>query len=277
MNQLIRAQIPITREVAKVMGVAESQVAKLTEQGKVGFDTINKALQNLTNEGGQFFNMTLDSSKTLEGRWSTLTGVIADMGDALASIFTKDIKSGLELMIKVAEAYGGTFRGIALDDKITEQGIYGRGPWGNFAGDSAYARLMNQKMSAARPNEFGVKGKPLTALQEKALARAAQIEIKKLQEAFAADKAKRLAGSPAKLTAGDEASAKNTLDKFFQGGQFMFNPSSIPEISIQEQQLSMLSQIEMHMRNAFPGGSDDVIKSSAKQTFNAIKNGVGVN
>lgn len=71
--------IPIVKELAKQFGVTDSKVMKLVEDGKVGFKEVEKAMQSMTAEGGQFNNMMANQSKTLLGQTSNL----ADAWDQL--------------------------------------------------------------------------------------------------------------------------------------------------------------------------------------------------
>jgi tape measure domain-containing protein len=64
--------IPIIGMLAKQFGVAETEVQKLVETGKVGFPQIEAAFRSMTSEGGQFFNMMSEQSKTVGGRLSNL-------------------------------------------------------------------------------------------------------------------------------------------------------------------------------------------------------------
>lgn len=71
-NQMTGRGIPIIQQLAKQFGVADGQVKKLVEQGKVGFPQIETAFQALTAEGGQFGGMMAQQSQSLSGLWSTL-------------------------------------------------------------------------------------------------------------------------------------------------------------------------------------------------------------
>lgn len=64
--------IPIVKELAKQFGVADSEVMTLVTDGKVGFKEIEKAFQSMTAEGGMFFNMMAEQTKTTGGRLSAL-------------------------------------------------------------------------------------------------------------------------------------------------------------------------------------------------------------
>jgi len=64
--------IPIIRELAKQFGVTEDKVQGLVEAGKVGFPQIERAFSDMTRQGGQFFGMMSEQSKTVGGQLSNL-------------------------------------------------------------------------------------------------------------------------------------------------------------------------------------------------------------
>jgi tape measure domain-containing protein len=64
--------IPIVKELAKQFNVTDGEVMKLVEDGKVGFKEVEKAFQSMTAEGGMFFNMMAEQSKTTGGQISML-------------------------------------------------------------------------------------------------------------------------------------------------------------------------------------------------------------
>lgn len=78
-NQFVGRGIPLGRELASVLGVAESKVREMVEAGKVGFPEVQQALQNLTNEGGMFYNLMEEQSMTITGRISNIQDSISMM------------------------------------------------------------------------------------------------------------------------------------------------------------------------------------------------------
>lgn len=78
-NQFVGRGIPLGRELASVLGVTESKVREMVEAGKVGFPEVQQALQNLTNEGGMFYNLMEEQSKTITGRISNIEDSISMM------------------------------------------------------------------------------------------------------------------------------------------------------------------------------------------------------
>jgi tape measure domain-containing protein len=71
-NQFTGRGIPIVAELAKQFGVADSEIMKMVEDGKVGFKEVEKAFQSMTSEGGMFFNMMEEQTKTVGGKISAL-------------------------------------------------------------------------------------------------------------------------------------------------------------------------------------------------------------
>ena len=88
--------VPIMGQLAKQFGVAESEIIKLTSQGKIGFSEVEKAFVSMTSKGGIFDNLMIKSSTTLTGTWSnfvdSLIKILAPMGDLITETFKlKDI------------------------------------------------------------------------------------------------------------------------------------------------------------------------------------------
>lgn len=75
-NQLTGRGIPVIQQFAKQFGVAEGDVRKLVEQGKIGFPQLQQALVSLTSDGGQFAGMMAAQSQTMAGLYSTLEDTV---------------------------------------------------------------------------------------------------------------------------------------------------------------------------------------------------------
>ena len=86
LNQFTGRGIPMIKELAKEFGVAETEIKSMVEAGKVGFPEVQKVIQNLTNEGGMFFNLMQEQSKTI-------TGQISNIGDSFSMMFNEIGKS----------------------------------------------------------------------------------------------------------------------------------------------------------------------------------------
>ncbi len=78
-RQFAQRGIPIYGELAKVLNVSKEEVNSLVEAGKVGFPEVEKVIKNLTSEGGMFFDLMKEQSKTLTGQISNLKDAWANM------------------------------------------------------------------------------------------------------------------------------------------------------------------------------------------------------
>lgn len=94
LNQFSGRGIPMIKELAKEFGVAESEIKGMVEAGMIGFPEVQKVIQNLTNEGGMFFNLMQEQSKTI-------TGQISNIGDSF-SMMLNDIGKANEGIINDA-------------------------------------------------------------------------------------------------------------------------------------------------------------------------------
>lgn len=82
MRQFMGRGIPMEEEIAKVMGVAEQEVAGLVTAGKVTADVFKKAIDGMAAEGGKFGGL-------MEAQSKTITGQISNIEDAVAMMFNK--------------------------------------------------------------------------------------------------------------------------------------------------------------------------------------------
>jgi tape measure domain-containing protein len=72
LKQLGENGIVITAELAKVLGVGKAELAGLGSEGKIGFSDLQRAMIMATSEGGTFFRLMEERSKTFNGLLSTL-------------------------------------------------------------------------------------------------------------------------------------------------------------------------------------------------------------
>lgn len=116
-NQFVGRGIPLIGELAKQFGVAENEVKGLVEAGRVGFPEIQKALQNLTGEGGMFFNLMEKQSKTITGQISNIEDSFSmmfnEIGKANEGIIN-DALSGVSYLLENYKTIGKTLVEIAV-------------------------------------------------------------------------------------------------------------------------------------------------------------------
>lgn len=70
--QFTTSGIPMLQGLADLFGVTTDEVNAMVEAGKVGFPEVQKVIENLTNEGGKFFNLMQEQSNTITGKISNL-------------------------------------------------------------------------------------------------------------------------------------------------------------------------------------------------------------
>lgn len=94
--------IPIYEELAKVLRVNKEQVNELVEAGKVGFPEVQKALQNMSAEGGKFNDLMLKQTSSLTGEQEKLSDAIDvalnDIGTKTQSILSGGISAAAFLV-----------------------------------------------------------------------------------------------------------------------------------------------------------------------------------
>lgn len=109
LNQFTGRGIPMIRELAKQFGVAENEVKSLVEAGKVGFPEVQKVIMSLTNEGGMFYNLMREQSKTITGQISNIEDAISTMFNEIGKAnegIINDALSGVSYLVENYEKVG---------------------------------------------------------------------------------------------------------------------------------------------------------------------------
>lgn len=114
--------IPLIEELAKVMGVAKDEVSALVTAGKIGFPEIQKAIQNMTSEGGKFYKMSETISTTVQGQLNRLQDAYQIMLNKIGESNDGLINSGIAFTSSLLENYEKI--GNALAGLITAYGVY---------------------------------------------------------------------------------------------------------------------------------------------------------
>lgn len=89
-NQFQGRGIPVLQSLAKVLGVAETEVRDLVSEGKVGFPELEEAFGLMTDEGGRFNGMMEKLSTSTLGKFNSMVDnaqlTLASFGDILLPI-----------------------------------------------------------------------------------------------------------------------------------------------------------------------------------------------
>lgn len=111
-NQFQGRGIPVLQSLAKVLGVAETEVRDLVTEGKVGFPELEQAFTLMTNKGGQFAGMMEKLSTSTMGQFSTLMDnaklALADFGELMLPTANKVMQGISGILEGIREMDTGT-------------------------------------------------------------------------------------------------------------------------------------------------------------------------
>ncbi|WPO89865.1 tape measure protein [Chryseobacterium sp. HR92] len=114
--------IPIMGELAKVMGVSVSEMKALIEAGKVGFPEVEKAMNNLTSEGGKFNNLIGKQATTLTGAVNRLKHEFELMLNEIGSNNEAALSGGINYLSHLVENYQQVSKSIL--ELVATYGLY---------------------------------------------------------------------------------------------------------------------------------------------------------
>lgn len=181
--------IPIYEELGKVLNADRQELNKLVTEGKVGFPEVEKAFKNMTSEGGIYFNLMQEQSKSL-------TGMLSNLGDAWDSALNKigqdnqdlftgaiqgaiDLVENMDQIIHIVQAvtiaYGSYKAAIVLNTLATK----------GYTGVAMIDNTVKQAKIALLKAEANITGQ--TAAQTKAMTAAQQAHVAALQKELTAE------------------------------------------------------------------------------------------
>ena len=123
-NQLTGRGIPVIHEFAKQFGVADSEVRKLVEDGKIGFRELQIAIKSMTDQGGQFAGLDQAMSHSFEGVVSTLQDNLTQAAGTITKPFFDMATMGIEAFNGVL-ASGEIQKGITAFSQRVADGLSG--------------------------------------------------------------------------------------------------------------------------------------------------------
>lgn len=123
LNQFTGRGIPMIAELAKQFGVTEGEVKGLVEAGKVGFPEVQRVMESLTSEGGQFFNLMENQSKTISGQISNLqdnfSSILNEIGKQAEGLIT-DVIGGAASALEHYKEIGSILAALATTYGVTK-------------------------------------------------------------------------------------------------------------------------------------------------------------
>lgn len=134
LNQMINAGFNPLQEIAKTTGKSIAQLKEEMSKGKISAEMVQQAFISATSEGGKYYKMSENASKTITGQISMMEDAIDaafnEMGTKTEGIILKSIQSITKLIesyetigkviISVAATYG-TYRAALLVTTASEK------------------------------------------------------------------------------------------------------------------------------------------------------------
>ena len=113
--QFMNAGIPIIAELSKVVGKSETEIKDMVSAGKIGFPEVQAVIKNMTSEGGLFFNLMAEQSKSLGGQISNLQDnfdqMLNEIGKASEGIASGAISS-VAFLVENYQTLGKVIAGL---------------------------------------------------------------------------------------------------------------------------------------------------------------------
>ena len=183
--------IPIYEELGKVLNVDRQELNKLVTEGKVGFPEVEKAFKNMTSEGGIYFNLMQEQSKSL-------TGMLSNLGDAWDSALNKigkdnedlfagaiqgdiDLVENMDEIIRIVQAVTiayGSYKAAIMLNTLATKGYTGVALIDNTVKQAKIALL---KAEATITGQTAVQQAHVAALQKELTAEEQANLVKKLR------------------------------------------------------------------------------------------------
>lgn len=118
-REFINRGIPMTKLLADSMGVAQNQIFKLAEEGKISFEVVRKALQDATSGTGMYAGATEDAANSISGVFSTLkdnvSASLAELGNSIVD--TLDLKEMIKGITEGVQQITENFKSLSDDAK----------------------------------------------------------------------------------------------------------------------------------------------------------------
>lgn len=104
LNQMVDAGFNPLQVISQQTGESIGTLFDKVSKGQVSVQQIANAFADATNEGGQFHNMALNMSDTVEGKMSTMQDAIDGAYQSIGKFIEPVVKSGIDLLTDGVEA-----------------------------------------------------------------------------------------------------------------------------------------------------------------------------
>ena len=177
LRQISYAGIPLLGKLSEMYSkregrtVTTSEIKKMISAREVGFEDVKQVFWDMTNEGGQFYNMQLTLSETLLGRYNKLKDaweiMLSDFasGNSLVGSFFKTAIEGVTTLVQsmhtLSMPLGTIFAGYALKKAL--------------AGNVASGFLSNKASLASDIQKRVLQGEQISQIEQRILVTKNQI------------------------------------------------------------------------------------------------------
>lgn len=104
LNQFTQAGVPIIQALADSMHVTTEEILSMSQAGKIGYADVNKALVQLTTNGGKFDGMMQRMNKTFSGQLQVFHDTIEHALGNFGSKILPDVKTGLDNIAQAVDS-----------------------------------------------------------------------------------------------------------------------------------------------------------------------------
>ena len=158
--------IPLVKELAAAYHTTTDEINAMVSAGKIGFSDVEKVINKMTDEGGQFYNLMAKQSASLTGMISNLEdawdSMLNEIGTANQDTFATAINSAsylvehyqkvLDILTAVAIAYG-TYKAAVVANTLATKGYTGVALIDNTVRQTKIALLKAEATMTGRVSE----------------------------------------------------------------------------------------------------------------------------
>lgn len=109
LKQFVEAGVPLIETLAKSMGVAQSEIAGLVEDGQISAVEVTKAFQMMSGEGGRFANLMEKQSKSFNWLVSNIQDSVTRIGEYIGMKLIPTLTSIAEWLAQTTADYWYAF------------------------------------------------------------------------------------------------------------------------------------------------------------------------
>lgn len=104
-RQFMGRGIPLVDELSKTLGKTTDEINAMVTAGEIGFEDVRKVIENMTNEGGQFYQLMEKQSASLTGQVSNLGDSIDTMFNEIGKALQEPLSDGISMVNTLVENY----------------------------------------------------------------------------------------------------------------------------------------------------------------------------